>query len=391
MVHSKVSIIGAGISGLVLGRALKQQGIKTCVFEKARQSNNRNNYAITLYEKSYRPLLKLLNLEENAFRRKVAVGTHRGQGKETEAGREEGGGPLRANRARLEGLLTEGVDVKFEHELQNFESLPGSVELKFRRGGARHSSPIIVGADGPHSFLRQKILPEEGAASLKVLPFATYNGKRTISAQEWEGLKGEFEEAGTGVIEHRESSSSSPLLLQISLSNISEDDGSVLLSYTFSRPALSHLDKEDALYRPHRSKDEAQTTPQALFSELAALQSTLPEPFRSVFDPEAVEKDRLLNWLQRSLHLDPLSSEPLLKAAGEGIVLMGDAVHAEPILGGQGANEAILDAMELAEVIARDGKLREFYERRAGEWQRSVKQSEEKIAQMHGEKAKASL
>lgn len=63
---------------------------------------------------------------------------------------------------------------------------------------------------------------------------------------------------------------------------------------------------------------------------------------------------------------------------------MGDAVHAEPILGGQGANVAIEDGMRLAELIA-DGKpLSQFYKERQDVWARSRKESKARIAAMHG-------
>ena len=63
---------------------------------------------------------------------------------------------------------------------------------------------------------------------------------------------------------------------------------------------------------------------------------------------------------------------------------MGDAVHAEPILGGEGANLAIEDGMRLAELIAEGKPLSHFYQERQDVWARSRKESKARIAAMHG-------
>lgn len=66
---------------------------------------------------------------------------------------------------------------------------------------------------------------------------------------------------------------------------------------------------------------------------------------------------------------------------------MGDAAHAEPILGGEGANVAIQDGMRLAELLADDGgtaRLSQFYDDRQDAWAKSVKESKARISAMHG-------
>lgn len=65
---------------------------------------------------------------------------------------------------------------------------------------------------------------------------------------------------------------------------------------------------------------------------------------------------------------------------------MGDAVHAEPILGGEGANVAIQDGMRLAELLADGGtaSLSQFYDDKQDIWAKSVKESKARIFAMHG-------
>jgi 2-polyprenyl-6-methoxyphenol hydroxylase-like FAD-dependent oxidoreductase len=76
----------------------------------------------------------------------------------------------------------------------------------------------------------------------------------------------------------------------------------------------------------------------------------LEHPFSDAFDVEYMRGDRILHWLMRDT-LVPL--DDLTRLAERRILLIGDAAHAMPILGGDGANATILDAVELAECIAR--------------------------------------
>lgn len=321
MSQLQVSIIGAGISGLVLGRCLLQRGLQPVLFEKARNSSRRNDYGITLHSSTYGPLLKVLDLDEKTFRQRVAVDAATG-GLGNLGSKERSS--FKANRNRFEQLLSEGLDVRWEHEFEKFEGSSSdgkeSRTIHFK-DGKKHSSSILVGADGPHSQVRSHIVAD---TKLQILPFATYNGKRRVNAAEFEE---KFAPAMQDqcVIEQRVSGA----LLQISINDRKEDQ--VSISYVYSRPARK--DTDDQLYRPDRSKDAAKEMPEAFFQEIEHLKSELQEPFESVFDVEALRKDRLLNWLMRSLHLN---AETLGDAAGTGVVLLGDAVHAEPILGGQG-------------------------------------------------------
>lgn len=312
MSQLQVSIIGAGISGLVLGRCLLQRGLQPVLFEKARHSPRRNDYGITLHSSTYGPLLKVLGLDDTTFRQRVAVDSANGGLGLTDAKERSS---FRANRNRFEQLLAEGLDVRWEHELESLNQH----SLHFKNGKS-HSSSVLVGADGPHSQVRNLIGVD---AKLQVLPFATYNGKRRVSSTDFQT---KFAPAMQGrcAIEQRVSDA----LLQISINDRTSEE--VSISYTYSRPAR---EGDDQLYRPERSKDAAKQMPEAFFQELKQVGFDLEEPYKSVFDVETLRKDRLLNWLMRSLHLP---TELLSDAAKDGVVLLGDAVHAEPILGGQG-------------------------------------------------------
>ena len=103
-----------------------------------------------------------------------------------------------------------------------------------------------------------------------------------------------------------------------------------------------------------------------------------------------MKDDRLLNWLMRSILVDKADLDA---AAEKGIVLLGDSCHHGPILGSDGANQAINDAMDLAERLAQNGgqeRLGEFYTSRYPAWKEYVKDNEVELARMHG-KSRSSL
>ncbi|KAF2725063.1 FAD/NAD(P)-binding domain-containing protein [Polychaeton citri CBS 116435] len=366
MLAPKVSIVGAGISGLALGRCLLKRGIHATIYERdsAKAFQLRYNYGITLHQWAYDTLLRDLGIDKYELLAKIRINQDTD---ESENG--VGHVDLRANRNRLEQLLSQGLDVKWEHRLERISHTVDGNILQFSDGQTEVADGLIVGADGPHSIVRQAISPQ---THLKVLPYAVYNGKRRVSFKD-------LESAGFGkpltqtVIEQRHG----PKLLKISFDDIAGE--TVTLSWTYSRPPL-HESRPDALYRPSRTKEEAKQIPHELFAELSA--SALKDEIAYVFNPSSMRQDRTLNWLMRSM-LVP--REDLEAAASRGLLLTGDSAHSTPILGGDGANQAFIDAVELANVIThhleRDSSA--FYDIAYERWQDSVKGSEEIIAKVH--------
>ena len=166
------------------------------------------------------------------------------------------------------------------------------------------------------------------------------------------------------------------ILLEISVNDISGSH--VDLSYTYSRPAKEH---NDPLHRPERPIPGATDIPEEFYQELAALQDLEP-PFKAIFDAEEVRGDRVLHWLMRTLMTDPSEAQRLAK---HGVVLIGDAVHATPILGGEGANMAIRDGIDLAQHIATHGidAFDAFSKSKFAVWKKSIDNSKRMIENMH--------
>lgn len=101
-----------------------------------------------------------------------------------------------------------------------------------------------------------------------------------------------------------------------------------------------------------------------------------------MFDAESVRNDRVLHWLMRSVMPVPEEAQRL---AGHGVVLIGDAVHAMPILMGEGANMAIKDGINLTEHIASKGfgDMRSFSASNYDMWKQAVHESEERLNKIH--------
>ncbi|KAF9695678.1 hypothetical protein EKO04_006689 [Ascochyta lentis] len=373
MSQPTISIIGAGIGGLTLGRCLLQRGIRAILYEKA-PSSPRHSYAITLQPASYRPLLKALNIDESTFKTRVAVDAGIGGSGVINT---EGYGyrslelaSFRAHRGKFEELLREGLDVRWEHTLQNVVQNSGDpLSLEFTNGKSA-SSDIVIGVEGPHSAIRKQFLPSENPT---ILPYVAFNGKRRIPGEVFDKLyAAAFSD--TTVLELRQGG----VVLNISVNEASHKE--VSISWIYSRPAQG---PSDALHKPNRPNAAAKAIPKEFFDEVEALKE-LSQPFADVFDAEKLRKERILHWLMRSV----LVSRPeLQQLADKGILLMGDAVHAEQIIGGGGANGTIEDGVSFAEWIAEKGTtdLTSWYDERYASWQDGQEKSQACIAGIHGE------
>lgn len=387
MSQLQISIIGAGIAGLVLGKCLAKRGIPAVLFERDafRPSSPRHNYGITLEPWAYRHLLPYLDLDDRTFRSKIAVDAAVGGTGRVERCRQpntattDATASFRANRSKLESLLSEGLDIRWEHALADIKPTSTGNTLTFRNG-KQLQSQVVIGTDGVHSQVRQSISP---STKFNILPYAVYSGKRRISRKDFDNEYAPYMD-GANVIETRISTT----FLQISINDINPDN--VSLSYTYSRPAR----QDDPLFKPDRPKSGATEIPEAFFDEILSL-TNLKAPFDKVFNPETTKSDRLLNWLMRTVLIP---AEHLYNVAEKGIVLIGESVQAEPILSSHGANEAISEALDLAHYIASDDfdastsvDMGYFYNRKYGVWRKWMERSETRLAEMHGMQERSSL
>ena len=370
MSNFPIVIAGAGISGLTLGRCLRKKDIACLIIERA-GSSQRHNYGITLHSWAYRPLLSILQMDESTFREKLAINANRG-GNGSVSGNtmipdiDTSSGTFRCHRGRLEGLLREGQDIRWDHTIKDIETSAQKISINIA-GEESIETKLLIGADGVHSQVRKSLAPQ---VQLKVLPYVVFNGTRKITLKKYqETIQPEMQ---SDCIIH---SRSDEVVLQISVSDFLADD--VHISYTYSRPAHQN----DPLHKPDRPNPGATDIPEAFYEELGTLED-LGQAFMEAFDPEKVREDRVLHWLMRSIMG---SKQDIQGIVDRGVLLVGDAIHAMPILGGEGGNTAMKDGVDLAEHIANHG-LQGVWAFSAGRydvWNQGVEQSEQRLAEMH--------
>lgn len=361
-----ISIIGAGISGLTLGRCLLKRNIPAILYERT-ASPKYHNYGITLYEEAYLPMIRALGVEETVFKSLVAVDAAVGGRGDMDPVYQR---RFRAHRGRLEEWLRDGLDIRYSHTLQRVIQPKSFLErsaIAFNNG-TEIRSDIIIRAHGPHWEPGQDL---SSNTQLAVLPFVAINGKRRIdNATFLEAYAPNMEK--TNLV----SAKSSDSRLSISIDDHTADV--VSLSWTYSRPARG---TEDALYKPNRPLAGATDIPDEVFHELATLhRAGLPQPFGDICDPSKLPNDRMLHWLMRS-SLAPRERLPGL--AKTGVALIGDAAHTQPIVGGSGANAAIIDAVSLATCIANGDELYFWYNTQYPQWNEGVQRAERNIQEMH--------
>lgn len=362
-----IRIIGAGLSGLTLGQCLRRRNIPAVIYERVKANPTRNNYGITLYKSTYKPLLETLQITEDEFRRKVGV-QHPDSGAVVSDNQR-----LRVNRAALTSLLESNLDVRYENKLKDITNSATSRSASFE--GSTESSTdefkLLVGADGVHSAVRSQLNLSKPAFDLEVLPYVVFNGKRRMSYSSLPpGLLDCFKSPDG--IKHSQDGA----VLSIKADFWNPDKQIVAVSYTLSR-AAGKADK--ALL--DRNISDAETLAKQFVDEVASL-GQLPAPFDGVFNPDTMSEDRLLHWLMRSALADDNAIKDT--ALDKGIVLLGDAAHAQPVPG-NGANLAIDDARELAKHIdAVEGvDIFAFFKARSEAWHNGKRANEQLLKEMH--------
>ena len=371
MSRQPILILGAGLSGLTLGRCLRQKGVPFVIYDHG-ASSPRHTYAITLLPWAYKPLLKALDMDENVFRQRVAVDN-------SNQPNARASNSFRANRWKLESLLREGQAIHFEQSLTSAKIPEGGANVQLHFDGGLELVPdLVIDATGVHSRIRKSLLPSDEP---EIHPYAVYSGKRytkpDVFSSVYSSALREDNVLTRGPVRPDDAR------LEISV-NSREDDGSVSINYIYSRAANMGADR-DPLHRPERPNTRATDIPKEFYEELNDfLRACKPgQPFEDCFDVEQIRSERVLHWLMRTTMI-PKSG--LLRLLQHGVVMIGDSAHALPILGGHGANMAILDAIGLADALEEGPdmtRLHTFYEDNWQQWQNAVTQSKTTLAEIH--------
>ena len=331
-----VAIIGAGIGGVALAVACLHRGIPFTLYERDSSFDARaQGYGLTLQQASNAIKgLGLFSLKEGVKSTRHVV--HTTEGKEiTEWGmrthlnikkspkRINVHIPRQALRLALLQQLGDHDGVKWGHRLVGFKQCEDkSVELSFQVNGEMKSATVglVVGADGVRSVVRSLLIGEE-MTPLRYLGYVVILG--ICSLDSLKGIESSLLDSATvfQTVNGYERIYMMPYSLDSIMWQLSfpmpEDEATAL-----SVQGAQAL-KEEACRRAHWHKP----IPQILSATPLELISGYP-----VYDREL------------------LNSE-LLERAGA-VTLIGDAAHPMSPFKGQGANQALLDALTLARNIS---------------------------------------
>ena len=337
-----VAIIGAGIGGVALAVACLHRGIPFTLFERDNGFDDRSQgYGLTLQQASKAiKSFGIVSLKEGVVSTKHIVHNIEGKvvgewGMRKWLPSEKKTFPKKTNmhisRQSLRLALLEqlGTNNKIEwgHQLIDFkENKNDGVDLSFQVNGeiTKAKADILVGADGIRSSVRKLLIGEE-STPLRYLDCIVILGICPLSA---------LENINSPLLD-------SATVFQTANGNeriymMPYDSNSIMWQLSFP---MSETDaKKLSAKGPKFLKEEAcrrtqwhAPIPQILAATLEAQISGYP-----VYDREL------------------LTSELLLK--GKNVTLIGDAAHPMSPFKGQGANQALLDALSLAREITKKCK-----------------------------------
>lgn len=330
--YPHIAIIGGGIGGVALGLACLHRGIPFTIFERDNAFSERaQGYGLTLQQASKAlQAFGITTLEDGVVSTKHVVHSADGKvlgewGKRRWKGSEEDGTAKRNNihipRQALRKALVKQLGgtqlIQWGHQLLDLQWGTTQVELTFQVNDqrCRFDTDLVVGADGIRSVVRRKLIGEERTplrylgciVVLGICPIKNLNNVQSSL------LDGEtvFQTAnGTE---------------RIYMMPYTKDTVMWQLSFP--------MDEEDA-------KALSLAGPKALKEE-ACKRIQWHHPIPDILD--ATHETTISGYpvYDRSL-FDPM----LLHQAGP-VSLLGDAAHPMSPFKGQGANQALLDALSL--------------------------------------------
>ncbi|MDF3127624.1 NAD(P)/FAD-dependent oxidoreductase [Kiritimatiellaeota bacterium B1221] len=334
----RVAIIGGGIGGVALAVACLHRGIPFTLYERDRDFASRSQgYGLTLQQASKAvAALGILSLQEEMYSTRHVVHTPEGKVIGEWGSRKwlaSGVKPTSKRKnvhiarqsLRLELLKQLGGQdvVQWGHQFMGYEQAEGGgMNLRFQVDGEEQlaQADLVVGADGIRSTVR-KLLVGEAATPLRYLGCIVILGICPLA--DLDGLENPLLDSKTVF----QTANGHERIYMMPFA-----PGGVMwqLSFPMSEAEARALSDEGAQALKEEACRRTQwhdPVPQIMSATKASRISGYPVYDRALLDPEMLKK------------------EPQ-------VTLLGDAAHPMSPFKGQGANQALLDALSLARGIA---------------------------------------
>ncbi len=337
--HPHLAIIGAGIGGVALAVACLHRGIPFILYERDKSFSDRSQgYGLTLQQAS--KAIKgfgLFSLKEAVVSTKHIVHTSVGKvigewgmrkwmPANTIKSEKQTNIHIARQSLRLALLeqLGEPNNVQWGHQLLDFKECDGKIDLSFHVNGEIKTikTDLLVGADGIRSSVR-KLLLSEATLPLHYLDCMVILGICKLSALE--NIKSPLLDSAT-VFQTANGKE------RIYIMPYDADSVMWQLSFPISEKEAKELSAKGAKYLKEEACKRANwhtPIPEILTATLESEISGYP-----VYDREIL-------------------STTLLEKTEKNITLIGDAAHPMSPFKGQGANQALLDALSLAREITK--------------------------------------
>lgn len=336
--YPHLAIIGAGIGGVALAVACLHRGIPFTLYERDKSFSDRSQgYGLTLQQAS--KAIKgfgLFSLKEAVVSTKHIV--HTSEGKvigewgmrkwlPSDTNKHAKHSNLHISRQALRNALLEQLDehnkVQWGHQLLDFKESDNKIDLSFQVNGEIKTikTDLLVGADGIRSSVR-KLLLSEATLPLHYLDCMVILGICKLSALE--NIESTLLDSAT-VFQTANGKE------RIYIMPYDADSVMWQLSFPISEKEAKELSAKGAKYL----KEEA--------CKRANWHAPIPEIIKATLEFEISGYP---------VYDREILTTELLKT-GKNITLIGDAAHPMSPFKGQGANQALLDALSLAREITK--------------------------------------